>query len=45
MKAKCFKGRTGRGKVVTIYLDPENPEGSTENTLYALEWSRNGILL
>jgi len=38
-------GRRGeRGKVVTIYLDPENPEGSTPTNIYMLEWTGGSML-
>jgi hypothetical protein len=33
-----------RGVVVNIYYDPLNPQGSTENTLRALEWSEHALL-
>lgn len=42
--ADYITGREARGMVVTIYLDPENEQGSTFDTLHALEWSRGGIL-
>lgn len=34
----------GRGVVVTIYIDPTNPQGSTEEILYALEWEGERLL-
>lgn len=34
----------GRGKVVNVYLDPENPQGSTDTTLYELEWTGAAII-
>ena len=36
-----------RGVVAIIYLDPENPTGSTgddEGTLYSLEWAGDALL-
>jgi hypothetical protein len=33
--------------VAIIYLDPENPDGSTDNedgTLYSLEWAEGALL-
>jgi hypothetical protein len=33
-----------RGVVVNIYYDPVNVQGSTENTLKALEWSEHALL-
>lgn len=37
-------GQDRRGKVVTIYLDPENPQGSTQTTLHELEWTSGAVL-
>lgn len=37
--------RSPRGMVVTICLDPENNQGSTQRTLEALEWEGGYILL
>lgn len=34
----------GRGVVVSIYLDPINAQGSTTDTLYALEWSSSALV-
>ncbi|RAL61606.1 hypothetical protein DID88_009644 [Monilinia fructigena] len=33
-----------RGVVGNIYLDPENPHGSTNDTLYHLEWDNGPII-
>ncbi|CAD6449849.1 26083eac-cb91-4279-aedc-91a5ad3fd6eb [Sclerotinia trifoliorum] len=33
-----------RGVVANIYLDPENPNGSTDDTLYHLEWEDGPII-
>jgi hypothetical protein len=37
-------GIEGRGVVVTIYLDPSNPQGSMVDTIYPLEWSGGPLL-
>lgn len=42
--ADSFIGREERGIVVSIYLDPDNEQGSTSNTLYSLEWTSASIL-
>jgi hypothetical protein len=30
--------------VVEIFLDPENPQGSTLETLHALEWDEEALV-
>ena len=30
--------------IVTVYYDPNNPDGSTEQNLYALEWTAGALL-
>jgi len=37
-------GRQARGLVVSIYLDPRNPLGSTAQTLYDLERNSGPLL-
>jgi len=37
--------RDGRGKVVSIYLDPDNPGGSTREALRELEWESGHVLI
>lgn len=42
--ANYFKGKEGRGIVVSVYRDPDNPEGSTKEALDNLEWSSGSLL-
>ena len=45
--ANASPGVDERGVVAMIYLDPENPIGSTsteEGTLYSLEWGQGALL-
>ena len=37
-------GRDTRGMVVSIYLDPENDQGSTRETLVELEWTQGHLV-
>lgn len=37
-------GRDERGLVVDIFLDPENPQGSTVETLHDLEWNEEALV-
>jgi hypothetical protein len=37
-------GQNGRGIVIKIYLDDENPSGSTTALLHELEW-KTGVIL
>jgi hypothetical protein len=45
--ANHIPGRRSRGVVVSIYLDPENPQDSTggvDGILYAAEWEEDALL-
>jgi hypothetical protein len=44
INADCVIGREQRGMVVTIYLDPENTQGSTPDILMELEWTGAHII-
>jgi len=45
LNADVNTGRDGRGKVVSIYLDPDNPGGSTREALRELEWESGHVLI
>jgi hypothetical protein len=42
--ANIKTGKDKRGIVVEIFLDPENPQGSTPETLHALEWDEEALV-